>query len=128
MFWEEIFADIKYVNDKERYIQMLDTLQDSIPSKSPNTRSKIYSIFAEYYAENDTPENAEKYLLKTGFVPETAWIILGPFDNKDSVGYSTAYIPEETTQIDTTAKYFGRDKDKLISWEKSIDSKLDGTL
>ncbi|MYI94138.1 hypothetical protein F4083_07405 [Candidatus Poribacteria bacterium] len=105
---------------------MLDTFKDSMLSESSNARPKIYTIFAEYYAENDTPENAEKYLLKTGFVPDTAWIILGLFDNKDSVGYYTAYIPEETTQIDTTAKYFGRDKDKLISWEKSIDNKLDG--
>ncbi len=126
MLWEDIGEVIKIANDKERYIQMLDALIDSMPAESSHARSKIYAIFAEYYAENDTPENAEKYLLKTGFVPENAWITLGPFDNKDSVGYYTAYIPEETTQIDTTAKYFGRDKDKLISWEKSIDNKLDG--
>ncbi len=126
MFWEEIAEAIKNANDKERYIQMLETLVSSIPSESSNTGSNIYRIIAEYYAENETPENAEKYLLKTGFVPETAWITLGPFNNKDSVGYFVAYIPEETTQIDTTAKYFGRDKDKLISWEKPSDTKLDG--
>ena len=126
MLWEDIGEVIQIANDKERYIQMLEALKDSMPAEGSHARSKIYAIFAEYYAEYDTPENAEKYLLKTGFVPETAWIILGLFDNKDSVGYYTAYIPEETTQIDTTAKYFGRDKDKLISWEESIDNKLDG--
>ena len=126
MLWEDIAEVIKITNDKERYIQMLDALIDSMPSASSHAPSKIYAIFAEYYAENDSPENAKKYLLKTGFVPDNAWITLGPFDNKDNVGYYTAYIPEETTQIDPTAKYFGRDKDRLISWEKSIDNKLDG--
>ena len=126
MFWEDIAETIKIANDKKRYIQILNTLIDSMPSERSNVRANIYLMIADFYAENDTPENAEKYLLKTGFVPETAWIILGPFDNKYSFGYDTAYIPEETTQIDTTAKYFGRDKDKLISWEKSIDNKLDG--
>ncbi len=126
MLWEDIAEVIKIANDKERYIQMLDALIDSMPSASSHVPSKIYAIFAEYYAENDKPENAKKYLLKTGFVPENAWITLGPFDNKDNVGYYTAYIPEKTTQIDTTAKYFGKDKDRLISWEKSIDNKSDG--
>ena len=126
MLWEEIAEAIKNANNIERYIQMLYTLKDSISSENTNAGSNIYQIIAEYYAENETPENAEKYLLKTGFVPETAWITLGPFDNKDSVGYFVDYIPVETTQIDTTTKYFGRVKDKLISWEKSSDTKLDG--
>ncbi len=120
MLWEEIAEAIKNAHDKQRYIQMLYALKDTISSGSSN----IYLIIAEYYAENDTPENAEKYLLKTGFVPETAWITLGPFNNKDSIGYFIAYIPEETTQIDTTAKYYG--KDRLIRWEKASDTKLNG--
>lgn len=124
MLWEEIAEAIRNANDKERYIQMLDTLDDSITSESLNVGANIYRILAQYYAENETPENAEKYLLKTGFVPESAWITLGPFNNKDSIGYFIAYIPEETTQIDTTAKYYG--KDKLIRWEKAGDTKLDG--
>lgn len=126
MFWEEIAESIKNANHKERYIQMLESFINSISSESSTTRTNIYQTIAKFYGQNNMSENAEKYLLKAGFVPETAWITLGPFNNKDSVGYHTAYIPEETTQIDTTAKYFGRDKDKLISWEKSIDNKLDG--
>ena len=124
MLWEEIAESIQNAIDKERYIQMLYTLIDSVPSGSFNVVANIYHIIAEYYAENETPENAEKYLLKTGFVPETAWITLGPFNNKDSVGYFIAYIPEETTQIDTTAEYYW--KDKIIRWEKTSDTKLDG--
>ncbi len=125
-FWEQVADASKRANDKERYAQMLNTLIDTIPSGNSATRANAYRVMARYYSENDTSENAENYLLKTGFIPENRWITLGPFKNKDSSGVLYAYIPEETTQIDTTAKYFGRDTDKLISWEKPSDNKLDG--
>ena len=86
----------------------------------------IHRIIAESYAENGMSKKAENYLLKIGFVPETAWITLGPFDNKDNVGIYTAYIPEDTTQIDTTAKYYG--KDKLIHWQKPEDNTVNGMI
>ncbi|RKU24620.1 hypothetical protein C6497_17530 [Candidatus Poribacteria bacterium] len=126
MLWKEIAETIKYVNDKERYIQMLETLIDSMPSHRTNARANIYHVIADFYAENETPEYVENYLINTGFIPETAWITLGPFDNKDSVGLLTAYIPEETTQIDTTAMYYG--KDKPIRWKKPDDGKRNGMI
>ncbi len=124
MFWEEIAEAIKYANDKERYIQMVDTLINSISPESSNARANIYRTIAAFYGGNDMSEKAENYLLTSGFIPETCWITLGPFKNIDSRGYLYAYIPEKTTQIDTTAKYYGRDQ--LISWEKPSDNKLDG--
>ena len=126
MFWEEIAEATKNANDKERYIQMLETLVNSILSESSKARANIYRTIAEFYAENEMSEKAENYLLKTGFVPETAWITLGQFDNKDNMGPYIAYIPEETTQIDTTAKYYG--KDKLIRWKKLEDSDINGMI
>ena len=36
--------------------------------------------------------------------------MLTPFDNAQGIGYNTAYIPEDATQIDTTAKYNGIDE------------------
>lgn len=124
MFWEEIAEAIKNANDKERYVQMLETLVNSIPSENSIARANIYRTIAAFYGGNDMSENAEKYLLKSGFIPETCWVTLGPFENIDSRGVLYAYIPEETTQIDATAKYYGRDQ--LISWEKPNDNKLDG--
>ena len=126
MYWEDIAEVIKIANDKERYIQMLDTLIDSMSSESSNVRANIYHVFADFYAENETPEYVENYLLKTGFVPETAWLTLGPFDNKDNVGLFTAYIPEEITQADTSSQYYG--KDKLIRWKKPDDGKRNGMI
>ena len=126
MSWDEIAETIKIANDKERFIQMLGSLIDYMPAEKSIARASIYHIIADFYAENETPEYVENYLLKTGFVPETSWITLGPFDNKDSVGLFTAYIPEDTAQIDTTAQYYG--KDKLIRWRKLDDSKRNGML
>ena len=126
MFWQEIAKANKNAKDKERYMQMLEALTNSIPQNNTSSRANAYRVIAEFYAENGMPENAENYLLKAGFIPETCWITLGLFDNKDSVGYYTSYIPEETTQIDTTAEYYG--KDKLIRWKKPDDSKIDGMI
>ena len=126
MFWEEIAEAIKNANDKERYVQMLETLISSIPSESSKARANIYQTIAEFYAENGMPEKAENYLLNVGFIPETAWITLGQFGNKDNMGPYIAYIPEETTQIDTTAKYYG--KDKLIRWQKLEDNNVNGMI
>ncbi len=124
MFWDLIAEISKEANHKERYIQMLDALISSIPLAHSNDYANIYGIIAEFYGENETPENAENFLLKTGFIPETRWITLGPFKSINSIGYKKGYIYEETIQIDTTAKYYG--KDKLISWEKPSDKRLDG--
>ncbi|RKU12736.1 hypothetical protein C6501_10670 [Candidatus Poribacteria bacterium] len=126
MFWEEIAEAIKNANDKERYVQMLEALTNAIPVGNSSSRANVYRTLAQFYSENNMPEKAENYLLKTGFIPETCWITLGPFDNKDNMGPYIAYIPEEITQIDTTAKYYG--KDKLIRWQKVDDNKIDGMI
>ena len=126
MFWQRIAEASKNAKDKERYMQMLEALVNSIPQNNPSSRANAYRVLAEFYAENEMPEKAENYLLKVGFIPETAWITLGQFDNKDNLGPYIAYIPEETTQIDTTAEYYG--KDKLIRWQKLDDSEVNGMI
>ena len=123
-FWEELAEVITHANDKERYIQVLETLIDSYTSEGSTARANIHRIIAEFYGRNDMTENAEEYLMKRGFIPETCWVTLGPFENIDSRGVYYTYIPEEITQIDATAKYYARDQ--LISWEKPSDNKLDG--
>ncbi len=124
-FWRQVANANKNVKDKERYLQMLETLINTTPLENASSRANVYRVLAQFYSENDTPENVESYLLaKTGFVPETRWLTLGPFKNIDSHGVLYAYIPEETTRIDTTAKYYG--EDGLISWKKSKDELLDG--
>ena len=77
VFWGKVAEASKNTNDKKRYIQMLDALINSIPPAYSRTHANVYRIIAELYAENGTSENAEKYLLKSGFIPENHWITIG---------------------------------------------------
>lgn len=124
-FWEKVADTIKKVDDKEAYIQKLDKLIHTIPTTKSNIRANAYRKIAQFFHENYSREKTENYIIsKAGFVPESRWITLGYFNNIDSMGTLYAYIPEETTQIDPTAKYNGRDG--LISWKKSTYRTLDG--
>ena len=122
--WDRITDSSKYTDDKEKFEQMMVQLLDTFPDESSTSRANSYRKIAHYYSNKDNKEKAIEYTLKAGLVPETNWITLGPFDNPDAYGVQNAYIPEETTQIDTTAQYYG--KDELISWKKSKYRSLDG--
>ena len=122
--WKRVTDASKMAEDKELYTQMIHALIDTIPPESASARANAYRMIAQFYSQKGMPKTAENYVLKGGFIPETRWITLGPFKNIDSIGVENAYIPEETTQIDTTAKYYGRDE--LISWKKSKYRSLDG--
>ena len=67
----------------------------------------FYRIIAELYAENETPENAEKYLLKSGFIPENHWITIGPFKIEIQVVFYTPISlrrPHKLTQPQNTTR------------------------
>ncbi len=69
---------------------------------------------------------ADEHVKKTGFVTEDAWMVLGPFDNADGIGYDTAYIPEDITEIDLSVIYDG--VDGPVRWKKFTDAELDGYI
>ncbi|MYF98475.1 tetratricopeptide repeat protein, partial [Candidatus Poribacteria bacterium] len=124
-FWEGIREAIKHTDDEDRFFQMMDAMMDAIPTTNIGNRAHAYRLMTQYYSKYDKAKNVENYLFsKTGFVPETRWLTLGPFNNIDTMGHRNAFIPEETTQIDTTAKYYG--KHGLINWKKSKYVQLDG--
>ena len=124
-FWGEVAASINKVENGEVFIQKLDELVQTIPSTRWASRANAYRYIAQFLNKNGTREDIENYIItKAGFVPESRCITLGPFKNIDTMGTLYAYIPEETTQIDPTAKYNGRDG--LISWKKSKYRLLDG--
>ena len=81
---------------------------------------------AEYYSKNNMPDKAMEQMRQTGIVHEKAWLILGPFGNTTGIGYDTTYIPEDTGQVDLTAKYEGIDGQ--VSWEKFTDDAFDGFI
>ena len=122
--WKKIFEEGKKHQGSEQFIYMLDVLLDSIPQVSISNRANAHRMIAQFYGKQGIHKKSEDYTLKGGFIPENRWLILGPFESIDGFGHSHAYIPEEVTQIDTTAKYYG--KNELIGWEKSTYLLLDG--
>ena len=122
---EQIAEMGKNAKDKARYVNMLNELIDTIPNR-PSAQLNVHLLLARFYRDNDMPEQAETHIQKTGFIIEDAWQILGPFDNTHGIGYNTAYIPEDATQVDTTETYEGIDEQ--ISWKKSEDNTLNGYI
>ncbi|RKU12664.1 hypothetical protein C6501_10760 [Candidatus Poribacteria bacterium] len=113
----------KNVKDKPRYIEMMGKLINVIPDNLGNELQANLSL-AEFCRELGMTDKAKTHILKTGFFPETAWLTLGPFDNTKGVGYNTAYIPEETTQIDAKVKYDGALGQ--VAWKQGTDETFDG--
>ena len=111
------------VKDKTLYTEMIGKLIDTIPDQPDNQLNTNLSL-AEFCRELGMMDKAKSYILKTGFFPETAWLTLGPFDNAKGVGYNTAYIEEETTEIDTNAKYDA--VSGQVSWKRGTDKTFDG--
>ena len=125
----QVFAEIsqmgKNVKDKNAFVKMVNQLVDALPHK-PSVQLNANLVLAEFYRDNDMSEKAAARIQKTGFITEDAWLTLGPFDNTRGIGYDTAYIPEDATQIDTTETYGSIDGQ--ILWEKSTDDILNGYI
>ena len=115
----------KNATDKGRYVEMLDTLVNTAPNNLMD-QLDINLKLAEFCHESAMPEKAKTYVQKTGVITEDSWLILGPFDNTKGIGYDTAYIAEDATQIDTTAEHDG--VDGLVRWQKSTDETFNGYI
>ena len=105
-------------DNKESYMERLHQLMDAVPDNL-SVRLNIHLALAAFYRDNDMLDEAEMHIQETGFIMEDQWLILGPFDNIGGIGYNTAYIREDATQIDRTKKYDGIDGQ--VGWQKSTD-------
>ncbi len=125
----EMFARIvkagKNIKDKDGYVDMLNDLIDTSELDLP-TQLNTTMALAQFYQANNLSENAEALIQKTGFMTEDAWMVLGPFDNVDRIGFNTKYIPENLPQIDASGKYDG--KNGQVSWQKCPDDFIDGYI
>ena len=89
--------------DKESYVEIMDKLLNALPEKFISQSENLLAL-AEFCLEHGLTEKAATYINKAGFIAESAWLTLGPFDNTEGVGYNTVYIIEDATQVDTTTK------------------------
>ncbi len=111
------------------YIQKINDMSAELDTDTPNSlRLQINTNFslAEYYRESGMHEEADAYIQKTGYVTEDAWMVLAPFDNVGKIGFDTAYIPEDITEIDLAAKYDGQVGP--VRWKKFSDTELNGYI
>lgn len=113
----------KNIKDNTQYQELTGKLVDSI-STDIETELDTNLLLADFCRELNLTEKAKAFVQKTGFFPEIAWLTLGPFDHTKGSGYSTAFIPEEQTQIDKTAEYDG--VAGKLKWGKSSDEIYDG--
>ena len=115
----------RYVKDKVGYIEVLERLIDVMPPNSPNYFNSVFAL-AQFYMENDLEDMANQQIKQTGFVPEDAWMVLTPFENRQGNGFDTQFIDESSLKIDTETEYDG--KHGMISWEKYRDEILNGYI
>ncbi len=111
--------------DKETYVEMLNELVNITPDNLV-VQLNLSLLLADYCLKNDMHDKARTHIQKTGFITEEAWLFLGPFDNTRGIGYNTAYIQEDITQIDMNKKYDA--DDKKINWRNLSDEKLNGFI
>ncbi len=123
--FSRIAKTAKNIEDKEKYTEMLNKLIDALVDK-PTTQLNATLVLADFLQENSMFEKANKQIQKTGFITEDAWMILGPFDNSNEIGYDTTYIQEKSPMVDLTAKYDGLNGQ--VSWEKFSDEALDAYI
>ena len=123
--WPHLKRTGKNVKNEEHFIKLMEILTETLLLETTE-RMHANLVLATFYHERNQSEKAERYMRKSGVVPENAWWILGPFDNAGRVGYNTPYISEEVVEIDMTAAYEG--KDGKIRWEQRADETLDGTV
>ena len=123
--WPSLKRASKTVKDEERFIQLMEVLTETVLLDTTE-RMHANLVLSTFYHERNQPEEAERYMRKSGVVPESAWWVLGPFDNAGGVGYNKVYIPEDAMEIDKTMTYEG--KDGKIGWEQRVDETFDGLV
>jgi len=92
-------------------------------AEKPTVKLGSHVALAEFYKHHGEGEKAKSEWAKTAFANEEAFLLVGPFDNTDNVGFEKEYPPEQ--DIDMNKTYQGKG-DKDVKWEKLSDKYADG--
>ncbi len=123
MLWTRLAQAGKSAKRETPYIEMITQLINELPD-TPAIAIRGNAVLAQFYLDHHQPDKAKAYIHKTTFIPETAWSVIGPFDNTNGAGYNKAFIPEAATQFDTTLTYDGQNRQ--IGWTQRTDKIFDG--
>lgn len=87
-------------------------------SKDELIKAHAYYWLGYYYGVLGDAAKAEETYEKLGYVKD--WLVIGPFDNKEKVGFNAVYPPE--TEVDLAKEYDG--KSIKVRWRKLIGTNL----
>ena len=121
----EIVKVGKNIEDKNEYTKMLSELIED--ASLPKT-SHEYALFAlaQFYRENDMLEKSHEIVKTTGYIIDTAWMLLGPFDSEDGIGINKIYINEHLPKMDFSLDYKGKYGQER--WRKHTDKLVDNYI
>ena len=123
MLWTRLAQAGRSAKHEKLYVEMITQLINELPD-TPAITIRGNAVLAQFYLDHQQPDKAKVYVHKTTFIPETAWSVIGPFDNTNGTGYDKAFIREEATQFDTTLT---DDRHKgQIGWTQRTDKTFDG--
>ena len=123
MLWTRLAQAGKSAKREKPYVEMITQLINELP-ETPAIAIRGNAVLAQFYLDNHQPDKAKAYVHKTAFIPETAWSVIGPFDNTNGTGYDKAFISEEAKQFDTTLIYAGHNGQ--VGWTQRTDETFDG--
>ena len=123
LLWTQLTQAGKSAKHEKAYVEMITQLINEL-SDTPAISARGNAVLAQFYLDHHQPEKAKAYIHKTTFIPETAWSVIGPFDNTNGAGYDKAFISEAATQLDTTLTYDGYNGQ--IGWTQQTDKTFDG--
>ena len=123
MLWTRLAQAGKSAKHEKLYVEMITQLINELPD-TPAISIRGNAVLAQFYLDHQQPDKAKAYIHKTTFIPETAWSVIGPFDNTNGTGYDKAFIREEATQFDTTLTDDGYNGQ--IRWTQRTDKTFDG--
>ena len=125
ILWSSLRAienTVKTAQDVEHFAHLVETLIEHIPA---DAAGQVYAnvMLSIFYRKHNKLEEAERCMRKSGVVPESAWWIIGPFDDVWNTAVRKG-IPEDAVEIDPTARYNG--KTESVSWKQVVDKTQDG--
>ena len=121
--WPSLIRAAEGIEDTEQFTQLVEALVENTP---PHATERVHAnlVLAIFHRTHNRIEEAERYMRKSGVVPEQAWWIIGPFDKADDMVATKGYISEEALEIDPTVTYRG--KTEPVSWKHKTDETRDG--
>ena len=126
---DQIYLEIvkagRNIADTNEYIEMLSQLIEEV-SFSRTTQENFTFVLAQYYKENDMHEKSHAIIKTTGYIIDTAWMLLGPFEHEYGIGINKMYINEHLPKMDFSLEHkakYGQEK-----WRKHTGEFVDNHI